>query len=232
MCSGFSKCQQWLLPITALWMPIVGLLLSFQWVRRRGDGLQAVCWPFYFLHNGFTLPEKITPAYGELCWEKYKTQMCVNPWDSLSQKRWLFKESGQTLEMEWVQSHFLLLPATPEEELDGCSVLRLYLWGAVCSAVISNLMSHWNQTAAVKRLTTREIRISLSHLEGAKLLESWVEDALPLKSKELRNKASPGSCQNLTVFCGRTPVKGNLDICAYMFWYLSPTKVNSITVRI
>lgn len=69
----------------------------------------------------------------------------------------------------------------------------------------------------MKRLTTREIRISLSHLEGAKLLESRVEDALPLKSKELRNKASPGSCQNLTVFCGRTPVKGNLDICAYMF---------------
>lgn len=61
-------------------------------------------------------------------------------------------------------------------------------------------MSHWNWSAAVKRSTTREIRISLSHLEGVKLLESWMEDALPLKRKELGNKTSHSSCQNLTIF--------------------------------
>lgn len=76
------------------------------------------------------------------------------------------------------------------------SMLRLsFVKSSPRSAIITNLMSQWNRSAAVERSTTREIRVSLSHLEAAKLLEPWMEDALPLKREELKNKTSHSSCQ-------------------------------------
>lgn len=60
-----------------------------------------------------------------------------------------------------------------------------------------------------------------------------MEDALPLKSKELRTKTSPSSCQNDNGFFGKTPIKKKKSRHLYIHvLILVAIKVNSIIVRI